>query len=42
MEVVSVADGYEQMFWSYVNRDPVDYYFLFLIGRSVGSRQRFS
>ena len=30
MEVVSVADGYEQMFWSYVNRDPVDYYFFVL------------
>jgi len=30
VEVVSVADGYEQLFWSYVNRDPVDYYFFVL------------
>ena len=30
MEIVSVADGYEQMFWSYVNRDPIDYYFFIL------------
>jgi len=28
--VVSVADGYEQMFWDYVNRDPLDYYFFIL------------
>ena len=27
MEIVSVADSYEQMFWNYVNRDPADYYF---------------
>jgi GNAT superfamily N-acetyltransferase len=27
VEIVSVADGYEQLFWSYVNRDPIDYYF---------------
>ncbi|NWF86786.1 hypothetical protein HXY32_03120, partial [Candidatus Bathyarchaeota archaeon] len=27
MEIVSVADGYEQTFWDYVNRDPLDYYF---------------
>jgi hypothetical protein len=27
VEVVSVADGYEQMFRDYVNRDPIDYYF---------------
>ena len=27
MEIVSVADGCEQMFWNYVNRDPIDYYF---------------
>ena len=30
MEIVSVADGYEQLFWSYVNRDPVDHYFFVL------------
>lgn len=30
MEIASVADGYEQMFWNYVNRDPVDYYFFIL------------
>jgi ribosomal protein S18 acetylase RimI-like enzyme len=30
VEVVSVADGYEQMFWNYVNRDPMDYYFFIL------------
>jgi len=30
VEVVSVADGYEQMFWNYVNRDPLDYYFFIL------------
>ena len=30
MEIVSVADGYERMFWSYVNRDPMDYYFFML------------
>ena len=30
MEIVSVADGYEQMFWNYVNRDPIDYYFFIL------------
>jgi GNAT superfamily N-acetyltransferase len=30
VEVVSVADGYERMFWSYVNRDPLDYYFFIL------------
>lgn len=30
MEVVAVADGYERMFWDYVNRDPVDYYFFIL------------
>jgi predicted GNAT family acetyltransferase len=27
VQIVSVADGYEQMFWNYVNRDLVDYYF---------------
>jgi predicted GNAT family acetyltransferase len=27
VEIVSVADGYEQMFWNYVNRDRIDYYF---------------
>jgi len=27
VEVVSVADGYEQLFWNYVNCDPVNYYF---------------
>lgn len=30
MKIVSVADGYEQMFWDYVNRDPLDYYFFVL------------
>jgi predicted GNAT family acetyltransferase len=25
-----MADGYEQMFWSHVNRDPIDYYFFIL------------
>jgi len=30
VEIVSVADGYEQMFWDYVNRDPVDYYFFII------------
>jgi GNAT superfamily N-acetyltransferase len=30
VEIVSVADGYEQMFWNYVNRDPIDYYFFIL------------
>ncbi|NWG10766.1 GNAT family N-acetyltransferase [Candidatus Bathyarchaeota archaeon] len=27
MDIVSVAGGYEKMFWNYVNRDPLDYYF---------------
>jgi len=30
VEIVSVANGYEQMFWNYVNRDPIDYYFFIL------------
>jgi hypothetical protein len=30
MEIVSVANGYESIFWSYVNRDPIDYYFFIL------------
>jgi predicted GNAT family acetyltransferase len=30
VEIVSVADGYEQMFWNYVNRDPIDHYFFIL------------
>jgi RimJ/RimL family protein N-acetyltransferase len=30
MKVVSVADGYEKMFWNYVNRDPLNYYFFIL------------
>ena len=30
MEIVSVADGYEQMFWNCVNRDLIDYYFFIL------------
>jgi len=30
VKIVSVADGYEQMFWNYVNRDPIDYYFFIL------------
>lgn len=29
-EIVAVADGYEQMFWDYVNRDPLNYYFFIL------------
>jgi len=29
-KIVCVADGYEQTFWNYVNRDPIDYYFLVL------------
>jgi GNAT superfamily N-acetyltransferase len=28
--IVSVAEGYEQMFWDYVNRDPLDHYFFIL------------
>jgi len=30
VEIVSVADGYEQTFWNYVNRDPIDYYFFII------------
>jgi ribosomal protein S18 acetylase RimI-like enzyme len=30
VEIVSVADGYERLFRSYVNRDPLDYYFFIL------------
>jgi ribosomal protein S18 acetylase RimI-like enzyme len=30
VEIVSVADGFEQLFWSYVNPDPLDYYFFIL------------
>ena len=30
MEIVSVADGYEQMFWNYVNRDQIDHYFFII------------
>lgn len=30
MEIVSVTNGYEQMFWDYVNRDPLDCYFFIL------------
>ncbi len=30
MEIVSVANGYAQMFWDHVNRDPLDYYFFIL------------
>jgi ribosomal protein S18 acetylase RimI-like enzyme len=30
VEIISVADGYEKMFWNYVNRDPLDYYFFIL------------
>jgi GNAT superfamily N-acetyltransferase len=30
VEIVSVADGYERIFWNYVNRDPIDYYFFIL------------
>jgi ribosomal protein S18 acetylase RimI-like enzyme len=27
VKIVSVADGYEELLWNYVNRDPTDYYF---------------
>jgi predicted GNAT family acetyltransferase len=30
LDIVSVADGYEQMFWDYVNREPVNYYFFII------------
>jgi len=30
VKIVSVADGYERLFWDYVNRDPVDYYFFII------------
>jgi len=30
VEIVSVTNGYEQIFWDYVNRDPLDYYFFIL------------
>lgn len=30
MKVVSIADGYEQAFWDYVNRDRLDYYFFIM------------
>ena len=30
MEIVSVADGYEQMFWDYVNRNLIDHYFFII------------
>ena len=30
MEIVSVANGYEDIFWSYVSRDPINYYFFIL------------
>jgi len=30
MEIVSVANGYEDIFWSYVNCDPINYYFFIL------------
>jgi len=30
VEIVSVADGYEKVFWNCVNRDPIDYYFFIL------------
>jgi len=30
VEIVSVADGYEKMFWNYVNRDQIDNYFFIL------------
>jgi len=30
VEIVSVTNGYEQMFWDYVNRDPLDCYFFIL------------
>jgi hypothetical protein len=35
MEIVSVANGYESIFWSYVNRDSVNCYFLYWIGLNV-------
>lgn len=30
MKVVSINDGFEKVFWDYVNRDPFDYYFFIL------------
>jgi len=30
VEIVSVTNGYEQIFWDYVNRDPLDCYFFIL------------
>ena len=30
MKIVSVVDGYEQTFWDYVNRDPLNYYFFII------------
>ena len=30
MEIVSVANGYGDIFWSYVNCDPINYYFFIL------------
>lgn len=30
MKIVSVAEGYEKLFWDYVNRDPLNYYFFIL------------
>jgi predicted GNAT family acetyltransferase len=30
VEIVSVADGFEQMFWNYANSDPINYYFFIL------------
>jgi ribosomal protein S18 acetylase RimI-like enzyme len=30
LQIVSVADGYEQVFWEHVNRDPINYYFFIL------------
>jgi hypothetical protein len=30
VKIVSVVDGYEQTFWDYVNRDPLNYYFFII------------
>jgi len=30
MKIVSIADGFEKLFWNYVNRDPMDYYFFII------------
>ncbi len=30
MEIVSIYDNYEEIFWNHVNYDPIDYYFFIL------------